>query len=239
MSPPLCYEEQREAEKKIIRYIQKREFPREYENLSVGAEVPRTSRLVKLYPFMQNGIIRVGGRLAEASILEETKHPIVIPSRGHFTELLIADAHEAVGHSGRQFTLAKLQKRFWILKGISSARRVLNSCLSCTKLYRPPKSQQMANLPSDRVQAQEPPFTRTGVDYFGPFYVTQGRSQVKRYGVIFTCLAIRAVHLEVAENLTSDSFICALRRFVARRGNVQILRSDNGTNFTGASRELR
>ncbi|XP_043199287.1 uncharacterized protein LOC122368999 [Amphibalanus amphitrite] len=239
MSPPLCYEEQREAEKKIIRHIQEHEFPREYENLSVGAEVPRTSRLVKLHPFMQDGIIRVGGRLAEASILEETKHPIVIPSRGHFTELLITDAHEAVGHSGRQFTLAKLRKRFWILKGISSVRRVLNSCLSCTKLYRPPESQQMANLPSDRVQAQEPPFTRTGVDYFGPFYVTQGRSQVKRYGVIFTCLAIRAVHLEVAENLTSDSFICALRRFVARRGNVQILRSDNGTNFTGANRELR
>ncbi|KAK0132603.1 hypothetical protein N1851_032471 [Merluccius polli] len=97
----------------------------------------------------------------------------------------------------------------------------------------------MADLPVDRDCPEEAPFTRVGVDYFGPFEVKSRRSVVKRYGVIFTCLAIRAIHIEVAPSLDTDYFINALRRFVARRGQVREIRSDNGTNFIGGERELR
>jgi hypothetical protein len=83
-----------------------------------------------------------------------------------------------------------------------------------------------------------PPFTNTGLDCFGPFLVKNGRSEVKRYGLIFTCLASRAVHLEVLEDMTTDAFICALRRFIAIRGNVRLIRCDRGTNFVGAVGEL-
>ena len=62
---------------------------------------------------------------------------------------------------------------------------------------------------------------------------------MKTYGVILTCLAIRAVHIEVAASLSTDSFMCALRRFIARRGEVRMIRSDNGSNFVGANRELK
>ncbi|XP_038063022.1 uncharacterized protein LOC119733709 [Patiria miniata] len=97
----------------------------------------------------------------------------------------------------------------------------------------------MANLPEDRVTPEKPPFNYVGVDCFGPFLVKQGRSQVKRYGCIFTCLAIRAVHIEVLHSMETDSFLNALQRFMARRGQPELIRCDNGTNFVGAERELR
>ncbi|XDV21332.1 hypothetical protein PO909_026445 [Leuciscus waleckii] len=97
----------------------------------------------------------------------------------------------------------------------------------------------MANLLSSRVLPDEPPFTRIGIDCSSPFEIKRGRSTVKRYGVIFTCLAIRAIHVKVVASVDTDSFIHALRRFIARRGKVLELRSDNGTNFVGAERELR
>jgi hypothetical protein len=77
------------------------------------------------------------------------------------------------------------------------------------------------------------------MDYFGPFHVKRARSSVKRYGVVFTCLITRAVHLELASTLDTDSCINAIRRFLARRGPVKVLWSDNGTNLVGSERELR
>ncbi|ROT72633.1 hypothetical protein C7M84_008994 [Penaeus vannamei] len=84
-----------------------------------------------------------------------------------------------------------------------------------------------------------PPFTHTGTDCFGPFLVKKGRSNLKRYGVIFTCLVTRAIHIEVVESMETDFYINAFRRFIARRGPVTSIRSDNGTNLVGAEKELR
>ena len=97
----------------------------------------------------------------------------------------------------------------------------------------------MSDLPHHRVNAPEHAFTHVGLDYFGPFDVKQGRSKVKRYGCIFTCLASRAVHLEVANSLDTDSCINCIRRLVARRGPVESILSDNGSNFVGANNELK
>ncbi|KAI3365427.1 hypothetical protein L3Q82_010513 [Scortum barcoo] len=99
--------------------------------------------------------------------------------------------------------------------------------------------QHMADLPMDRVTPDHPPFINVGVDFFGPFEVKCGRKTVKRYGVIFACLNIRAVHLEVAYSLDTHSCINAIRRFIARRGQVKLMRSDNGTNLVRAEQELR
>ena len=132
-----------------------------------------------------------------------------------------------------------MRKKFWIINASSVVRKVLFKCFSCRQRQGPVCEQKMADLPVDHVTPCQPPFTSISIDCFGPFQVRCGRSLVKRYGVIFTCLAIRAVHLEVAHSLETNSFLMALRRFMARRGQVKEIRSDNGTNFTGGERELR
>ena len=96
----------------------------------------------------------------------------------------------------------------------------------------------MADLQVARLKMFESPFAHTGVDYFGPFVVKQQRSDVKRYGCIFSCMTTRAIHLEVAPDLTTSAFINALPRFVARLGPVRHVYSDNGTNFVGSEKVL-
>lgn len=98
---------------------------------------------------------------------------------------------------------------------------------------------KMADLPAERVISDLPAFTNVGLDYFGPVDVKKGHSILKSYGVLFTCMASRAVHLEVAYSLHTDSCINALRRFNCRRGQISLMHSDNGTNLIGAERELR
>ena len=97
----------------------------------------------------------------------------------------------------------------------------------------------MADLPEVRVVPEKPPFTFVGVDYFGPLEVKQRRSPVKRYGCFFTCLTTRAVHIEIVHSLDTDSMINALRRFISVRGCPEQIRSDQGSNFTKADKELK
>ena len=120
-----------------------------------------------------------------------------------------------------------------------SHQKVLVQVRYLEKIHGTAGKQLMADLPKCSVLPDNPPFTRVGVDYFGPFLVKRGRGQTKRYGVIFTCLAIRAVHLEVASLLDTDACLNAIRRFLARRGQVKEMYSDNGTNFRSADSELK
>ena len=97
--------------------------------------------------------------------------------------------------------------------------------------------QKMADLPNDRT-LEGPPFTKCGVDIFGPFLIKEGRKELKIHRALFTCLASRTVHIECTCSMDTDSFIQALRRFISRRGNIRVLRSDNGSNFVGVQKEL-
>ena len=127
---------------------------------------------------------------------------------------------------------------FWVIGGTSAVAYVISKCVSCRKLRGAAQEQKMSDLPEDRLESS-PPFTYCAVDYCGPWHVKEGRKEVKKYIALFTCMASRAVHLEVSNSLETDSFINALRRFICRRGPVRQLRSDQGTNFIGAKRELR
>ena len=97
----------------------------------------------------------------------------------------------------------------------------------------------MANIPQGRMACDKPPFNNTGVDLFGPILIKQGRKRLKRWIVLYTCLTVRCVHLEVVEGADTDSFIMALKRFVNRRGSPDVFYSDCGSNFKGATNELK
>ena len=128
---------------------------------------------------------------------------------------------------------------FWIIGGHSRICWVFGRCIQCRKKHCSPCKQVIATLPMPRVTAFESPFMLTGVDYFGPLLVKRGRSQIKRYGCVFTCMALRAVHIEVAHFLEAESFLCAFSRFTTHRGAPKDVYSDNGMNFVGVSGTLK
>ena len=235
----LSPEEIDDAETAIVRFVQAQSYGEEIKKLKSKQEIKRSSTVSRLDPVLQQDVLRVGGRLDRSLEAYESKHPAILPAKSHVTELIVQDVHQAVGHQGRQHVLTSLREKFWVVRANAAVRRVLSRCLTCRRLQGRPLSQKMADLPVDRVTPDHPPFTFAAVDLFGPFLVKRGRSMVKRYGVLFTCLTTRAVHIEVAHSLSTDSFVNALRRFVSRRGRVKEMRSDNGTNFVGAERELR
>lgn len=227
------------AETEIVKFCQKQGFKEEVTMLKEQQRVKKGSSLYKLNPVLQDGVMRVGGRLNHAAMPDDSKHPAILPKNSHITQLVLRHIHDITAHSGRNHMLAQLRQRFWVPGASGAIRRFLSRCVICKRLHGTAGRQLMADLPICRVLPDDPPFTRVGVDYFGPFQVKRGRGQVKRYGVIFTCLAIRAVHLEVASSLDTDACLNAIRRFLARRGQVREMYSDNGTNFRSADSEIK
>ena len=225
------------AERSMISHVQSCYFD-EYSRVKTGKAIRKDSRLRKLDVFLDGGLLRVGGRLRNSIESFETRHPIVLPDKCHLTSLIVKEAHERLGHAGREHVRAYLRERFWILRGARCVAEVLRDCTSCRRLFAAPMEQKMSELPEDRLRMGDPVFTCTGLDCFGPFFVKRGRSQCKRYGLVFTCMALRAVHIEMLDSLDMSSFINGLRRFISRRGGVKRIKCDNGSNFRGAEREL-
>ena len=232
--------EMRAASNKVLRCVQKDAFKDDYRDLEKGKEqVKSSSNLRRLCPVMIDGLMRVGGRLEKANQPYDVIHPIILPKKNKVTNMIIQSAHSLEGHAGASHVLAVLRQKYWIINGRSTVKQVLNKCTLCRRQIAPKGEQVMAALPEERITPDDPPFFNVGIDYFGPFHVKVGRSSAKRYGCIFTCMASRAVHIELAGTLETDSFICALKRFISRRGKPKKIRSDNGTNFRGAERELK
>eukprot|EP00111_Clytia_hemisphaerica_P003456 TCONS_00009890-protein len=153
--------------------------------------------------------------------------------------MIAQHCHSLVHHAGRGITINEIRSRgYWITNINSVVRTLIAKCVQCRKLRGTATPQKMSDLPSERFD-ESPPFTVCGVDYFGPFIIKEKRKELKRYGSLFTCFASRAVHIELSHSLETDSFIQSLRRFIARRGNIRTMHSDNGTNFVGAANELR
>ena len=227
------------AERAILRYVQRElpEFPGK-DCADGPVEVKRNSPLSRLRPIMVGGLMVVGGRLSQSdSIPEGEKHPVILPRDSHVTLLTIREAHQSVGHGGRDHTFWRLRQKFWVDGAGPEIRRLIRSCVVCRKVNARPQRQLMGELSQERVSAGTPAFSSVMLDVFGPVRVKSGRIERKRYGLMCVCVVTRAVHVEVLYSLGADSLINAIRRISARR--VTQVRSDMGTNLTGADRELR
>ena len=228
---PLSVDEISLARTRILTGIQHEAFAKEISELTAGKHVSRNSSLLSLDPFLdQSGLLRVGGRTRD--------HPIVIPKKSAAAIALLWHYHTR-GHVGCEWTLSLVAKRYWIVGGRALCKSLIKSCVRCRRLYAKPLEQKMAALPDERLKPFLPAFSHTGLDVFGPYTIKRGRTEVKRYGCVFTCFVVRAVHIEVLESLDVDAFVNAFRRFIARRGEPVSVTCDNGTNLVAGEKELR
>ncbi|XP_062541572.1 uncharacterized protein LOC134209590 [Armigeres subalbatus] len=235
------------AERALWRLAQAKEFAEEKVVLETNKassgellKLEKSSVLRQLSPFLDDfGVIRMEGR-TEASKLAtyDAKFPVILPKNHRVTELLVDWYHRRFGHLNSETVVNEIRQRYHISALRTVVRKVSRKCQWCTVHKARPVIPRMAPLPEARVTPFVRPFSLVGIDYFGPYMIKIGRSQVKRWVALFTCLVIRAVHLEVVASLSTESCKLALRRFIARRGSPTQIYTDNGTNFVGASREL-
>lgn len=236
----LTVEDYEAATLAVARIIQRSAYKQEIKDLETKGTVKSTSRIANLNPVLDSdGAPRVKGLVQRPPVTDAARQQIILPRKHSATSLIIRHTHKMIGHLGHEHGIAKVREKFWIPQISVLVRSVLSQCITCKRLNAKPMNQHMAPLPTSRMMAYEPPFSYTGMDLFGPFYVKHGRGTAKRWCCLFTCLNTRSVHLELVNSMDTDDFIMCLRRFINRRGDVLELRCDRGSNFVGAERELR
>jgi hypothetical protein len=227
----------------IVKSIQKRSFAEEYHQLSTGGGIEKNSTIRNLSPFLdENGVIRVGGRIRNANLAYNQKHPVLIPKNHNVTEAIIRHFHVKNLHSGTQSTLASIRQQYWPIAGRNKIKQIIHKCISCFRAKPIIAQQKMGDLQVKRLEPARP-FINSGLDYCGPILIKTHRGRgkqktIKAYVCLFICLSTKAIHIELVSDLTADTFLDALKRFVSRRGTVKSIISDNATNFIKANKDL-
>ncbi|XP_073986124.1 uncharacterized protein [Rhodnius prolixus] len=219
----LSFTEFQRAEEKVIQIAQR-------EGLK-----DRITKSQEFTTFMHRGILRIKTRIELGDEIESFKHPILLPSKHHIVDKLVWFYHKSFKHAGVNILLIKLRERFWIIKARRTIKKVISRCIICKRHRQKEANTPPAPLPRERIEASSV-FEVTGVDMAGPLHLKGGK---KCWIALFTCAMYRALHLEIVQELSTGAFIAALRRFIARRGRVCTIFSDNGTNFVGTSNALR
>ncbi|GFW74593.1 integrase catalytic domain-containing protein [Trichonephila clavipes] len=181
-----------------------------------------------------DGLIRVETRVSCRKDLETFRYPILLPNTHQLVKKLIMEKHKEFEHAGTQTLMSNLRESYWIIKSRKTIRQVVRSCITCKRFSARPLETVSIPLPEDRVR-DAAIFEVCGVDLCGPLFLKENK---KCWVVLFTCAIYRAVHLELITSLSTDSFILAFRRFIARRGRPTTIYSDNGKNFVGTFNAL-
>lgn len=235
----LSLDEINAAELIILKSTQQGHFRSDMETLLAGGNVTSQSDLFCLSPVLaDDGLLRVGSRTGNCQWIPwAARWPIILPKFAHITYLIVDHFHRELKHQNVNSVIAAIRTKFWIPCIRQVVRRIIGKCQVCKNRRARPKHPFMGNLPVDRLEPYIRPFSYVGLDYAGPFHVAIGRRREKRWIALFTCLTVRAVHMEVAKDLSSDATILCLSNFIHRRGVPVRIRSDRGTNFVGAKSE--
>ncbi|XP_030753181.1 uncharacterized protein LOC115880184 [Sitophilus oryzae] len=224
----------------LVKHVQYKYFRSDLENFL--SKKLMSKPFCKLAAFVDDlGFFRVGGKLKNSLLNYEKKYPLILPSNCRLTYLLLEYTHKCNLHPGVQTTQFLLSQHYWILSTRRAVKRVLSKCLTCFRVNPPTLQPLMGNLPASRISKIKP-FSVVGIDFGGPFFITatriRGVKVIKAYICIFVCFATKAIHIELASDLSANCFLCALRRFIAQRGRCSKIVSDNATNFSGANKYL-
>ncbi|XP_065354790.1 uncharacterized protein LOC135949223 [Calliphora vicina] len=211
--------------------------------LSSGKPLSTTHKLAALIPFIDdNGILRVGGRLENANISYDQKHPCILDKNEKLTQLIVEHYHNNYLHAGTRQMQYLLGLKYWIPNITYLLKRTVYKCTTCMRFRQKPYQQRMGELPSYRVQPGST-FLHVGIDFAGPILIRswkgRGSQSYKCWIAVFVCLNTKAVHLEAVTELTTAAFLASLRRFTSRRGKASHIYTDNGTNFVGCNQKLK
>lgn len=224
-----------------IKHVQQTAFSAEIAELQKTGFISPSRYIHKLSPMIHDGILRIDGRMKSDYLSFDEQNPIILPdSKDHrFVHLLIRHYHRRNVHQGHETVLNNLRQKFWIIGARQGLKRVIRLCPLCDAIRTVPRPVREGRLPQARFSSHVPPFTFTGVDHFGPIYITEGRKKLKVWGLLFVCMTSRAIHIELVERLLTSNTINALKRFMNIRGHVKKFFSDQGTSFTGSDNELK
>ncbi|EYB91440.1 hypothetical protein Y032_0206g1994 [Ancylostoma ceylanicum] len=178
---------------------------------------------------------RSQGRLQNSTLGADAKSPIFVAPNTPLSQLIIKDAHGDY-HQGVEHTIATIRQTYWIPKIRQQVRKLVSKCVQCRRLNALPYPYpDMTDLPQQRV-IRSHPFQHIGLDFFDLPSTHLEAGKTHGYGCIFTCMVTRLIHLEMVDSMSTEDFINALRRFVARRGVPDSITCDNAPSFLlGAS----
>ncbi|XP_063391759.1 uncharacterized protein LOC134677258 [Cydia fagiglandana] len=207
-----------------------KEIQAEYFPLEVEGKVTSLSLNLGIFKDIDE-LLRCKGRMKHADWSFDKRYPILIPKDSDFTNEIIMKTHQENKHVGVSHTLDKIRETYWIPQGRSQVQKILKKCSECMKHDGGPyKLPETPALPKERVNYSSP-FTYVGTDYLGPLIVNNGNGNCKRWISLYTCLAVRAIHLEVVKDLTAEEGLMALRRMISARGVPTLITSDNAAHY--------
>ena len=225
----------------MLGFCENESFQKEIVRLQKGNPVPKNSAILSLDPTFIDKLLRAGVCLKSTELSLKCYRQIIIDKNHPLAALLIKCHHEINLHSGREQTLSSIRRKYWVTSCRGLIQQVLKNCSYCNRRSAKPQQPFMLSIPIDRIVINEKHFCNTGVDYFSPIIIKLSKPirstqpTAKRYAFYLRAL----LHVECIQSLLLTAFILALRRFIARRGHVKILRSDNGSNFIGAEKEQK